>query len=181
VKIRIEELKGKPLVYQAEEPVGGYPELLALQAAGDIRFLSPLSVSLHVQREYDHIRVEGSCSIQAGLACSRCLAEFEQGLHSEFTLFFRPGNGEPEEDEVELADHDLVSLTYEGDEIDFAPCISEQIIMEIPYKPICRQECQGLCTMCGVSLNTAECGCERRPASTTFGVLKNFTVKNKGE
>jgi uncharacterized protein len=181
LKVRIDELRNKPLIYQGEEPVEGYPEIVSLEAAGDVRFLEPLSVSLHVEREYDHIRAEGSCDTSIGLSCSRCLADFQEPLHSEFTLFFRKGAGEPEEEEVELADHDLVSITYEGDEIDFAPCISEQVIMEIPFKPLCRQECQGLCTVCGINLNSAECGCDRRPTSISFGDLKDFTVKNKGE
>lgn len=181
MKVRIDELKGKPLVYQEDEPVTDYPDLVALEGAGDVRFLSPISVALTVQQEYDHVRVEGSCSVRAGISCSRCLADYEIPLQSEFTLFFRPGEAETDEDEVELAEHDLVSLTYTGDEIDFAPCISEQVIMEIPYKPLCSQECQGLCSVCGANLNTAECGCDRRPTSITFGALKNFTVKNKGE
>ena len=181
MKLRIEELRDKPFVYRADEAVESYPELAALQESGEVVFTAPLAVSLRVSREYDHIRAEGSCDTIMALTCSRCLCDFKEPLHSEFTLFFRPDEGDAEEEEVELADHDLVSISYEGDEIDFAPCISEQVIMEIPYKPLCGQECRGLCTVCGANLNSTECGCDRQPASLTFGALKNFRVKNKGE
>lgn len=182
MKVRVDALRDKPFLYCENEVVDSYPELAELQASGEVSFLSPLSVSLKVQREYDHIRAEGSCDILVSVTCSRCLAGFEQQLHTEFTLFFSPGSDvATDEEEVELADHDLVSISYAGDEIDFAPYVSEQVIMELPYKPLCGQDCKGLCTVCGANLNSTECGCDHRPASLTFGALKDFRVKNKGE
>jgi uncharacterized protein len=181
VKIRVEELREKPLVIEACEPVKGYPELIALQEDGACRFLGPLDIWLQVAREYDHLRVEGKTSTSVMLGCARCLGEYHFPIEAEFTLFFRKSRGEPVDEEVELGEHDLVSLSYEGDEIDFAPCISEQIIMELPYKPLCKAECRGLCPVCGADLNSGDCGCNRQPLNLKFGALKDFTVKNKGE
>lgn len=181
MKIRVEELRERPLIIEACEPVGQYPELMALQEDGVCRFLGPLETSLQVAREYDHLRVEGRTSTSVSVGCARCLGEYQLHLESEFTLFFRKSRGEACDEEVELGQHDLVSLSYEGDEIDFTPCISEQIVMELPYKPLCKAECKGLCPVCGVDLNSGDCGCERQPLSLKFGALKDFTVKTKGE
>jgi uncharacterized protein len=76
-----------------------------------------------------------------------------------------------------LTDEDLVSATYEGDEIDFTMEISEQILTEIPFKPLCNEECRGLCPDCGSDLNETGCGCKDASFSIKFGALKNLNVE----
>jgi uncharacterized protein len=81
------------------------------------------------------------------------------------------------EEEVALAEEDLVSVSYQGDTIDFTNEVQEQVLMEIPLKPLCSEGCKGLCSNCGADLNTGECCCARSGAGFTFSALKDFTVK----
>jgi uncharacterized protein len=74
---------------------------------------------------------------------------------------------------------DLLSSSYSGDEIDLTHEIEEQIAMEIPLKPLCNEECKGLCHECGADLNTSTCSCSKEPVSLTFSALKNFKVTPK--
>ena len=176
VKIRITDIKDKPLILTAEEPVEAYPTLVETQAAGECTFLAPLQLGLTVTREFDHIRVAGQVSTAVRLDCSRCLMEYESPITSTFTVFYSQATEGPQDEEVELTEEDLVAATYTGEEIDFTPVIAEQIIMGIPLKPLCREECQGLCSTCGADLNTSPCDCERATVSLKFSALRNLKI-----
>lgn len=178
MKIRVDEIKDKIKDLSAVESVADYPELVALQESGECTFLEPLRVDLTVVREYDHIRAHGRVATSIRLGCSRCLAEYVADIDSPFTLFYMPAaSGVFQDEEIELTEQDLVSTTFEGDEIDFAREISEQVLTEIPFKPLCREECKGLCPVCGVDLNGIDCGCKDESFSIKFGVLKNLRIE----
>ncbi len=176
MKIRVDDLKYKTVELSAEEQVGGYPNLLAMQEAGECAFLAPLGVHLSIAREFDHIRVNGRVETELNLNCARCLAEYRMAVVSPFTIFYMRGDGMPQDEDVELAEEDLISSTYEGDEIDFTAEISEQVILAIPFKPLCREDCRGLCANCGADLNTMECTCDRGDINLKFSALKNLKI-----
>jgi uncharacterized protein len=176
LKIRVEDIKEKPICLSAEEPVSDYPSLTDLSGSGECEFTAPVKINLTALRECDHIRVVANVSTRVRLHCSRCLEEYERNIDTEFTLFCDKKSGVPLDNETELKEKDLLSIFYEGDFIDFASEIEEQLIMEIPYKPLCREECKGLCGKCGSNLNDGDCGCGPQGTGFKFGVLKNFKV-----
>jgi uncharacterized protein len=179
VKIRVHDIKDKSAVLAADEQVVNYPSVSAIEARGEAHFLAPLSVRLEVAKEYDHIRVHGQVGTTVRMNCSRCMVETDNAIASSFTIFYRKSTGEPQdEEEVELAEEDLIAATYEGDEIDFSDEIAEQVLMAIPFKPLCSDDCQGLCSSCGADLNVSKCGCDRQEMSLKFSALKNFKVDN---
>jgi len=177
MKIRVEGLSEKPLVLSAREPISGYPALVQLQADGECDFLQPLHLEITAEKEYDHIRVHGRVGTRARFACSRCLNSFETDIVSDFTVFYSKATEIAMEEEVALTGEDLVSAPYEGDEIDFTREIEEQIVLDIPMKPLCREDCRGLCALCGADLNAEDCGCNRAGTGFPFSALKDFKVK----
>ena len=178
VKIRVDEIKDKVIDLSAVEEVTDFPELAALQESGDCVFLGPLRVQLNVAREYDHIRAHGRVATTVRLGCSRCLSEYDAEIDTPFTVFYLPAtDGTSQDEEVELTEKDLVSMTYAGDEIDFAREISEQVLTEIPFKPLCKEDCKGLCPVCGADLNETECGCKDKSLGFKFGGLKNLKLE----
>lgn len=178
MKIRIDELKDKTVELSAEEPLDAYPNLLALQEAGECIFLSPLQVHLTIAREYDHIRVNGRVETTLRLACARCLAEFQMEIDSPFTIFYMRAVGQPLDEDVELAEEDMISATYEGDEIDFNTELSEQILLAVPFKPLCKEDCRGLCASCGAELNVADCACSQNHQNFKFAALNNLKINS---
>jgi len=107
------------------------------------------------------------------------MAETDNAVASNFTIFYRKSTGQPQdEEEVELAEEDLIAATYDGEEIDFSDEIAEQVLMAIPFKPLCSEDCRGLCSSCGADLNMSTCGCDRQDMSLKFSALKNFKVDN---
>ena len=178
MKIRIADITEKAKFIDTVEEVNLFPTLIQAQDAGECRFLSPVSVSLSFAREYDHIRVQGSVGTTVSLSCSRCLSEFSAELSSTFTIFYTKALTAQPEDEVELGEQDLISATYSGDEIDFSAEVAEQILLEIPYKPLCAEECRGLCASCGTDLNNSDCSCNSNAVSMAFGSLQGLKVKH---
>jgi uncharacterized protein len=178
VKIRIDEIRDKVIDLSAIEDVAAYPVLKALQESGECTFLGPLRVQLSVAREYDHIRAYGRVATTVHLGCSRCLTEFDAEIDSPFTVFYMPAAaGVSQDEEVELTEEDLVSATYDGDEIDFSREISEQVLTEIPIKPLCTEDCKGLCPVCGTDLNAMDCGCKDDQFNCKLGALKKLRVE----
>ena len=81
--------------------------------------------------------------------CGRCLEPFRQVLHTEFEENFTFGNRPLSEDEL---------IIPEDGNIDFEPLIREYLMLEMPYSPVCRLDCKGLCVVCGQNLNENDCG-----------------------
>ena len=176
VKVRIDEIKEKGLVLDAEEAIAAFDPLVQIQDEGECQFLAPLTIHLDIKKEYNHVRVSGELATILRMVCSCCLAEFDFPLESRFTVFYIREGAIPQDEEVELSGEDLISATYSGDEIDLTPEIVEQVLLDIPLKPLCKEDCRGLCPTCGFDLNVAECGCDREKYNLKFNVLKNFKV-----
>jgi len=177
MKIRVEGLTETPLVLSAKEPISDYPALSELHDSGECIFSGPLDLSIRAEKEYDHVRVHGHIETRVTLSCSRCLIPFNSTLVSDFTIFYSKATDFPVEEEIALSEEDLISASYEGEYLDLNGEIQEQVLLEIPFKPLCHDECKGLCPKCGADLNAEECGCERTGTGSAFGVLKDFKVK----
>lgn len=177
MKIRVEGLSGAPVILSSRVKATDFPTLAGLEESGECRFLESLDLNFSVEKEFDHIRVQGRVATRVRLTCSRCLVEYDTELVSIFAVFYSKASKIPVEEEVALSEGDLVSASYDGEYIDFTSEIEEQVLLEIPYKPLCREDCKGLCVKCGADLNSGECGCDRSDAGFAFSALKNFTVK----
>lgn len=182
MKIRVEDAKKKELRLAESEPAAHYPSLAELERAGEAVFILPVTTELKAAWEFDHLRATGSVASRVRLCCARCLAEYELDIACDFTIFYTKGDRSSQDEEVELSENELISVPYAGDEIDVDPEISEQVLMEIPYKPLCSEECPGLCPRCGADLNQGECGCDRGAINLKMSALKDLKIdKKKGE
>jgi len=178
VKIRVDHIKNKPFELLLEEPADVFPALVQMQVDGECAFTGPVKAAISVEREFDHLKAVGSVHVPLTLTCSRCLVTYASTIDSDFKIIFRKDTTRASEveDETELCDDDLVASTYCGDEIDLAHEIEEQVVMEIPLKPLCGEGCKGLCPTCGADLNTDSCSCSREPVNIKFSALKDFKV-----
>ena len=178
MKLIVDHIKDIPISLHFDEPVEAYPLLAGMQNDTSCSITGNIQGDIIVTREYENIRVTGRVTAPLGLSCSRCLVDYPSFVDTNFTIFFRKdsANTASTEDELELGEMDLLSSTYSGDEIDLTPEIEEQVAMEIPVKPLCSEECKGLCHQCGTDLNISSCSCSKEPVSITFSALKNFKV-----
>ena len=107
--------------------------------------------------------VEGQLGADLDLTCSRCLKPFVRKIQKGFELEYRPDPVvETEGEDLGLAYTDLEVGFYRNDRLDVRALISEQIVLEVPMKPICQKACKGLCEQCGANLNEDPCNCQPR-------------------
>lgn len=181
MKLIIEHIKDAPVTMHFEEPVEAFPLLAGMQNDKSCCITGKVKGDITVTREYENLRVTGRVSAPLALCCSRCLADFTSFVDTSFTIFFRKEKAavSTTEDEVELGEMDLLSSSYSGDEIDLTHEIEEQVAMEIPLKPLCNDDCKGLCHECGIDLNTSSCSCSKESVRLAFSALKDFKVTPK--
>ncbi|GAW67170.1 zinc finger protein [Geoanaerobacter pelophilus] len=177
LKIEIEKVKKKQVDLSEVEPASYFPALMEMEKAGECSFTAPVAAQVSAIWEYDHVRATGKVETAVKLTCSRCLAEYESPISSEFTIFYTEAKGDELDEEVELSDEELISASYTGDEIDLAPEIAEQVMLEVPYKPLCKESCLGLCPQCGADLNAGECGCDRGGINLKMAALKKIKIE----
>ena len=106
------------------------------------------------------ILVRGKLQGHLQLSCSRCLESYEAPVAGEFDLLLAPAPGRLGAGEEELSAADLDLDYYSGDILDLEAIIREQIILLVPLKPLCAEECRGICPRCGAVLNQEACNCK---------------------
>jgi uncharacterized protein len=127
----------------------------ALQPGGTLR--------CHLERtEEATIHVRGHLDARLGLECGRCLEPFAWVVDQDLDLFYLPhleGNLTEDEDEVELADRELLVSYYRDGRLDLGELVREQLFLSLPMAKVCREACRGLCPTCGVNRNLGSCDC----------------------
>jgi uncharacterized protein len=151
--LSLEAIVDEPLRFDFEVPFT--VEELAREPLVDI---SPARIAGEVTR------VEGGYSLSAGLSwagkleCSRCLALFDFVGEEEFSLLLYQ-RAPVAEAELSLDKDDLDAYFYDEPIVPVAPIVEERIQIAIPMKPLCREDCRGLCPQCGDDRNVSECNC----------------------
>lgn len=132
-----------------------------------------------VRLEGEVVRIEGGYSLDAELAyggqleCSRCLAAYPFETDERFSLLlYRRGSKDPEE--LALQKEGLDVYFFEEPSLGVAPIAEERIQMAIPMKPLCREDCRGLCARCGQDLNLRDCGCTVQPKDPRWEALREI-------
>ena len=124
-------------------------------------------------RMKENVFIEGTVATAVDVPCCRCLEMIRLPLRSSFKYTFAPPPSRSQ-DEVELNAADLDFAYYEGDVIDLDTVIFEQILLQIPIKPLCAESCRGLCPHCGINLNKTSCNCRGEVLDERLAVLKQF-------
>jgi len=140
----------------------------------DFDLQGPLTGVIHLEKHGNAILVRGRLAGALTLICGRCLATFPWPLAVDFDLLLEAGALRGGGEEVELSAADLDVDYVQGDEIDLEAIIKEQVLLALPLKPLCREDCAGLCPNCGVNRNEASCQCAEKDFSTSFAQLQKI-------
>ena len=126
-------------------------------------------------RRGEEIRVRGKIEAPVEVGCDRCLAPVAVPLEVEFeTAFIPQEKAAGETENVELLVEDLGLAAFEGDSIDLDELVREQILLALPARNLCREDCQGLCPTCGADLNAGPCGCARDETDPRWAALADW-------
>lgn len=124
------------------------------------------------------IFARGALSGRLVVACSRCVDRVEVAISETLAVSFLPSDRVPDDDDIEgLTEDDEDVYPYEGESLDLTTLFRERLIMAVPYAPLCKPDCKGLCTVCGAELNAKECGCDRDVGDPRLSALRDLAKK----
>ncbi len=122
----------------------------------DFRLKDYVDVHIIVEKSANKVKIEVLSKFTLVLSCSRCLEEFSTYYENVDVYFIRPGKEEFEEEKT-LTDEDVYTLFTPTQEVDTNLLVRDSIILSTPMKPLCREDCKGLCPQCGINLNYSDC------------------------
>ena len=116
-------------------------------------------MALDVRKDGDKYHLLGRMQTTVELSCCRCLESYDKPVDLAVDLRYFPQRVNHREGEFEVLDDDLSTGFYREDQIDLGQLVREQLQLAAPMKPLCREECLGLCPMCGINRNAESCDC----------------------
>ncbi|HVR99533.1 MAG TPA: DUF177 domain-containing protein [Thermoanaerobaculia bacterium] len=138
------------------------PELLALGPVswrGQVIFTDP-GYFLRAKLSYEQT-----------LSCNRCLKPIVDSAGADVELMIMTDEGPGGGGEHELRERDLGTFYMDGKVLDTDPILVEQLQLNIPMKPLCREDCKGICPTCGADLNLGACVCEEKTVDPRWASL----------
>lgn len=179
MKIRLHEIGDEPYVWDEEESVPAS----ALDRE-EVIGLGPVRWRGRIQRLDSGYLLRAGIAYDQTLACQRCLGSVTEPVEEELELLVVRHEEGAEEVERELEEEDLGILVVDGDVVDLRPLLLEQMQLNVPMRPLCREDCAGLCPSCGADLNRVEggdCGCARETADPRWAGLADLRDRLAGE
>jgi len=163
------------------EWVAGMPMRDALGAPAEDPDAGHGTAELDLYAEDAHAFASGTFKGEVTVACSRCVTPVKLPIDEKLRVTFVPQHELPDdaaagdgEDGAEVAEEDLDLFPYDGESVDLEPLFREQFVLAVPFAPLCREDCKGLCPQCGIDLNTETCDCEHGWEDPRLAALKQF-------
>jgi uncharacterized protein len=172
----IKELELQPLEF-AEEFQSG-----AIDLGSEARQRGPLKASGRAEVVEEHhskhqvikdLRLRGKLSTQLELQCARCLESVPQDIKREFELLYRPLGADAGRDELSVTAAEAEIGYYQGEGLLLEDVLREQVLLALPLKVTCREDCKGLCPQCGKNLNQERCSCSTEVEDPRWAALKD--------
>lgn len=143
------------------------------------RVVSPVTLVFDSDKqEIGRYRLAGRVEGTLGLTCSRCLEPFRLPVDTSFDLRYVPRTQNTGEGEREIEEDDLTTAYYADEHIDLGQLMAEQFQLALPMKPLCTENCRGLCPHCGTNLNTGTCNCRQTWEDPRLAGLKELKTKS---
>ena len=156
---------GPDLVQKNTLKTSGRAELVAEHRGGkniveDIRIVARFAVSIEVQ-------------------CARCLEPVPGDFSGDFDLLYRPLGIDFRKEEASISEAETEIGYYTGDGLALEDMLKEQILLAVPLKAVCRENCRGFCPHCGKNLNAEQCSCVEDSPDPRWSALADLRSKLK--
>ena len=156
----------------------------------------PIHAHFALRKVDDVIVVNGDVETHVELICSRCANPFQLHAHPRFSALFckdpvmagvgylqngktagqNKGFARHAHDE-EMGTKDLDITYVSEDHIELGNVLTEQLQLEVPFQPLCQEDCKGMCTQCGADLNVGRCACAKIAKKSPFTVLQDIKIQ----
>ena len=134
----------------------------------------PVLVSYDLNYTFGKVYAKMKARTQVHLTCGRCLKDFDQGVNVDFLVQFEE---KPEKATLHGADPDDPEENvafFVDEEMLLGEELRQELELQVPYRPLCKTDCAGLCPRCGADLNSGPCGCDLSPQNSPFAKLRGL-------
>jgi len=155
-------------------PEGAHQRSLSASPADlglDPRFTNEVLVESTLEKTSRQLYVKTGFKARGVFTCDRCLEEFEHEIASEFGILYVTDAEDAPSDNPEVQ-----VISPDTNTIDLGEDVRQFVVLSLPQKMLCRDDCAGLCPTCGTNLNRAACTCghdEIDPRWSGLQKLKN--------
>jgi uncharacterized protein len=178
--IEIKDLELHPVDFREEFGAG------VIEFGEDVRQRSPLLAEGRADLLEEHhgkhkvvqdIRLIGKLETSLEVDCARCLEPVELPVRRTFNLLYRPLGTDAGHAELSVTDAEAEIGYYQGEGLLLEDMLREQVLLSVPLKAVCRDDCRGLCAICGKNLNEGECSCADKIEDPRWEALKEIRTK----
>jgi uncharacterized protein len=178
LRVKLDEIKESGYHLSCSRSKNWVSEIFKDLADSDFTFIDDIEIQVEIFKFEKDISVSGLIRTAIKMSCIRCLGDFEFPLEADFHYNLFPAEERELSPEIEVSKQDLDEIYYQGDSIEIPPLIREQVLLNVPSRPLCQELCKGICSKCGSNLNQAPCQCEREEGVVSkFEALRNFPLK----
>ncbi len=184
MQVKIEEIQDKGLSLNEAIPRAVLEEALA--GSGNFKLSSSSALKADFKRLAGRVLLDGSFEAKVSAPCNRCVNDVLVNIPVRFSLNFvpqKPRDPEGEGDDDGAGPNagsfridEVDSEPFDGKVIRLDPIIAEQLVLALPVSILCREDCKGLCSVCGEDLNDKECGCQRKVVDIRLAKLKDIKI-----
>jgi uncharacterized protein len=144
----------------------GLRQVGELRAAGVAELVDPFGA-----RE---IHIRGALQGEMEVPCARCLEPIRVSVSAPVDLYYRPMSDIARDEEVAISEAETEVGFYESPGLDLADLVREQVLVSLPMRSICREDCRGLCPVCGANRNSESCGCQENFVDPRWDALRSW-------
>lgn len=178
--ISLEDLEREPVDFREEFSPG------QVEFGSELKQMAPLLSRGRATLIEEHqgakqviqdIRVAGEMSTRVEVACARCLDPVVREVERSFDLLYRPQGSDAGRAEISVTQAEAEIGYYTGSGVLLEDILREQLLLEVPIKVVCREDCKGLCPHCGQNRNLGSCNCSVQVSDPRWEALRGLKDK----
>lgn len=164
-KILIGEVNKDSFIYTpSEEDISNITNVY-----NDVKFDIPINVEITIQNRAGYMTINLFSNLVIKTNCARCNSPAEIPLNIDVTKTI--SDEKPNDDEDDNLDYIYMD---ENKDIDISNVFTEQVVFDMPFRFLCKDDCKGLCPKCGTNLNVETCNCESDNGDPRLAILKTL-------
>jgi uncharacterized protein len=136
------------------------------------RLEAPVRLKLDVTRKGQDLYLKGKASVRAVLQCGRCLEEYTCDLAAPIGVWVVVGGSAGGSDTEKR--ENVIEVKNGARYADLTEHVRSELLVQLPLKQVCRDDCKGLCPECGTNMNLDTCGCKKEAHDSRWEALKEF-------
>ncbi|MFT4113688.1 YceD family protein [Silvibacterium sp.] len=182
MQITVLDLEREPLEFDLALPPGAIQYGEEVAQTGDLAVKGRADVIEEHRGPRDivsDIRLRASYKGKVEIGCARCLEPVPHAVSGEFDLIFRPIDAEKDGGEHAISASETEIGYYQGGGLSLEDVLREQVLLSLPVRTLCREDCKGLCPHCGRDLNSESCTCEAALSDPRWSALSDLRSRIK--